>query len=200
MASHFPRDRLQHQFTTGSELVSLLSSALSGLERLTSNPKSSRICHLIRESHFVSTTMINGRKGLSIGAAMESDPVRVLIRPGQSEEPILFSRETAGEPPDAVFYIQEAKVATHLINGLPQSSSVALASLWMRFPIVTSTLVDVLPVAIVVAVQSIRYKGVCPYPVHLFIDVLAKVGYIKKATSIVQVRIHQVSSEAFEHG
>jgi hypothetical protein len=70
----------------------------------------------------------------------------------------------------------------------------------MRFPIVTITLADVLPVAIVVAVQSIRYKGVCPYPAHLFIDVLAKVGYVKNPTSVVQVRINQVSPEAFEYG
>jgi hypothetical protein len=55
----------------------------------------------------------------------------------------------------------------------------------MRFAIVTITLADVLPMAIVVAVQSIRYKGVCPYPAHLFIDVLAKVGYVKNPTSIV---------------
>jgi hypothetical protein len=55
--------------------------------------------------------------------------------------------------------------------------------LWMRF--VTITLADVLPVAIVAAVQSIHYKGVCPYPAHLFIDVLAKVGYVKNPTSIV---------------
>jgi hypothetical protein len=55
----------------------------------------------------------------------------------------------------------------------------------MRFPVVTITLTDVLPVAIVVAVQSIHCKGVCPYPAHLFIDVLAQVGYVKNATSIV---------------
>jgi hypothetical protein len=70
----------------------------------------------------------------------------------------------------------------------------------MRFPIVAITLANVLPVAVVVAVQSIHYKGGCPYPAHLFIDVLAKVGYVKNATSIVQVRINQVSSETFEHG
>jgi hypothetical protein len=70
----------------------------------------------------------------------------------------------------------------------------------MRFPVVTITLADVLPVAIVVAVQSIHYKGVCPYPAHLFIDVLAKVGYVKNPTSIVQVRIHQVFPKAFEQG
>jgi hypothetical protein len=61
----------------------------------------------------------------------------------------------------------------------------------MHFPIVTITLA---------AVQSIHYKSVCPYPGNLFIDVLAKVGYVKNATSIVQVCIHQVVSEAFEDG
>ena len=70
----------------------------------------------------------------------------------------------------------------------------------MRFAIVTITLANVWPMAIVVAVQSIRYKGVCPYPAHLFIDVLAKVGNVKNATSIVQTRIHQIISKAFEQG
>jgi hypothetical protein len=81
-------------------------------------------------------------------------------------------------------------------------SSIAPARffIWMRFSTVTITLADALPVAIVVAVQSVHCKGVCPYPAHLFIDVLAKVGYVKNATSIVQVRINQVSPEAFEHG
>jgi hypothetical protein len=92
-------------------------------------------------------------------------------------------------------------IPTHLINGLPQYSPIVLARffLWMRFAIATIT-ADVLPVAIVVAVQSIPYKGVCPYPAHLFLDVLAKVGYVKHATAIVQVRINQVCPEAFEHG
>jgi hypothetical protein len=67
----------------------------------------------------------------------------------------------------------------------------------MGFPI---ALAEALPVAIVVAVQSIHYKGVRPYPAHLFIDVLTKVGYVKYATSIVQVCIHQIFSEAFEEG
>jgi hypothetical protein len=58
----------------------------------------------------------------------------------------------------------------------------ALSYLW------TITFADVLLVAIVVAVQSIHCKGIRPYPAHLFIDVLAKVGYAKNATSIVQVR------------
>ena len=69
----------------------------------------------------------------------------------------------------------------------------------MRFPIVTIALADVLPLAIV-AVQSIHCKGVRPYPAHLFIDVLAQVGYVKNATSIVQVCINQVAPEAFEYG
>ena len=61
-------------------------------------------------------------------------------------------------------------------------------------------LAGILPVAIVLAIQSIRYKGVCPYPAHLFIDVLAKVSNVKNATSIVQARIHQIISKAFEQG
>jgi hypothetical protein len=69
----------------------------------------------------------------------------------------------------------------------------------MSFPIVTR-LGDVLPVAIVVAVQSSERKGVGPYAAHLFIEVLAKVGYVKNAPAIVQVRIYQVFPEAFEHG
>jgi hypothetical protein len=73
-------------------------------------------------------------------------------------------------------------------------------SLWMRFSVATITLADVSAEAIVVAVQSSCYKGVCPYPDHLFIDVLAKVGYVENATSIVQARINQVFPEAFEHG
>ena len=66
----------------------------------------------------------------------------------------------------------------------------------VHFPVVT-ILADVLPVAIVPK-QSIHHKGVCSYPSHLFIDVLAKVGYVKNATSIIQVCINQVFPEAFE--
>jgi hypothetical protein len=73
-------------------------------------------------------------------------------------------------------------------------------SLWMRFPSVTITLAEVLPVAIVVAVQVGHCKGGCPYPAHHFIDVLTKVGYVKNPTSIFQVRIHQVCSETLQHG
>ncbi len=49
-------------------------------------------------------------------------------------------------------------------------------------------------------VQSIHYETGCPYPAHPFIDVLAKVGYVKNATPIVQTRISQVFPEAFEQG
>jgi hypothetical protein len=48
-------------------------------------------------------------------------------------------------------------------------------------PIVTISLVDVLPWPLSMP-YTIRYKGVCPCPVHPFIGVLAKVGYVKKAT------------------
>jgi hypothetical protein len=65
---------------------------------------------------------------------------------------------------------------------------------------VTIILADVLHVAVVIPVQSIHHEGVCSYPDHLFIDVLAKVGYVKNATAIVQVRINQVFPEAFEQG
>jgi hypothetical protein len=70
----------------------------------------------------------------------------------------------------------------------------------MGFPIVSIALAEALPVTIVVAVQSIHQKGVCPYPAHLFIDVLAKVGNVKNSTPIVQVCVHQIFSEAFEQG
>jgi hypothetical protein len=46
-----------------------------------------------------------------------------------------------------------------------------------------------LPVAIAVAVQHGRDMRVCPDPTHLFVDVLAKVGYVEDATPIVKARI-----------
>jgi hypothetical protein len=67
----------------------------------------------------------------------------------------------------------------------------------MRFPI---ALAEVLPMIVLVGVQSAHCKGTCPYSAHVFIDVLAKIGDIKNTTSILQVRIHQVSPEAFEYG
>ena len=69
----------------------------------------------------------------------------------------------------------------------------------MRFQTVTVTLTDVLPVAVVAAVQVGHSKGGCSYLAHHFVDVLAKVGYVKNPTSIFQVGIHQVRSEAFQH-
>ena len=65
----------------------------------------------------------------------------------------------------------------------------------MRFPV---TILGILPVTIASAVQSVQHEGVCSYPAHLFIDVLAKVGYVKNATSIIQVRINQIFPKAFE--
>jgi hypothetical protein len=66
----------------------------------------------------------------------------------------------------------------------------------MRFSI---ALAESLPV-IGLGVQPVRYDGTCPDSVHVFIDVLAKIGDIKNATSIIQMRINQVSPEAFEYG
>ena len=67
-------------------------------------------------------------------------------------------------------------------------------------PIVAITLPDLLSVVTVVVVQPIHSIGGCPYPAHQFIDVLAKVSYVKNATSVVQARKNQVFPEAFEHG
>jgi hypothetical protein len=69
--------------------------------------------------------------------------------------------------------------------------SLSSFSLWVR---VTITLANVSPVAIVIAGQPVHYKGVGPYPANQFIDVLAKVGYVRDATSILQPRISQVFS------
>ena len=65
----------------------------------------------------------------------------------------------------------------------------------MRFPV---TILWVLPVTIASAVQSVQHKGVRSYSAHLFIDVLAKVGYVKNATPIIQVRISQIFPKVFE--
>jgi hypothetical protein len=70
----------------------------------------------------------------------------------------------------------------------------------MCLPVVTATVANLLPVSIVIAIQPIGCKSVCPDPIHLFIDILAKVGYVQNPTSIVQVGINQISHEAFEHG
>ena len=68
-------------------------------------------------------------------------------------------------------------------------------ALGMHFPV---TILGVLPVTIASAVQSIQHKGIRSYPAHLFIDVLAKVGYVKNATPIIQVRISQIFPKVFE--
>jgi hypothetical protein len=85
-----------------------------------------------------------------------------------------------------------------MVSALPSLSPEL--PLWMRFPVVTITLANVLPVAVVVAVQSTHYQGVRPYPGHLFVDVLAKVSYVKNATSVAEMRINQIPPEAFEDG
>jgi hypothetical protein len=82
----------------------------------------------------------------------------------------------------------------------PEPAWIAPNVLWMRFPVVTITVADASPMAVVEAVQFATGEGVCPDQVHLLIDVLAKISYVQDPTSVVQVRIDQVSSEAFEHG
>jgi hypothetical protein len=64
----------------------------------------------------------------------------------------------------------------------------------MRFPV---TILGVLPVTIASAVQSVQHEGICSYPAHLSVYVLAKVGYVKNATSIIQVRKNQIFPKAF---
>ena len=62
-----------------------------------------------------------------------------------------------------------------------RSSRFARLFLWVSVPIVAVTLTDLLSVVTVVAVQPIHCIGGCPYPAHLFIDVLAKVSDVKNA-------------------
>jgi len=50
------------------------------------------------------------------------------------------------------------------------------------------------PVAIAVAVQRLRDVRDGPDPAHLFIDELAKVGYVEDTTPIVEAGISQVFS------
>ena len=69
----------------------------------------------------------------------------------------------------------------------------------MRFPIVTITLADVPPMAVVVADQSIHNEAVRPNPPHLFIEILAEVRYVEHTTPIIQVRIHQVFPQAAQY-
>jgi hypothetical protein len=68
----------------------------------------------------------------------------------------------------------------------------------MSLPIVTR-LGTALPVAIAVPVQPSERKGVGPDAAHLFVEILAKVGYVENAPAIVKVGINQVVPEAFEH-
>ena len=114
----------------------------------------------------------------------------MLIDSEPGKTPILVSRTIARLTRQATFFLaMEMRVQPHLMNGLLRSLS--SFSLWVR---VTITLADALPVAIVIAVQPVHYKGVGPYPANQFVDVLAKVGYVQDATSIPQSRISQVFS------
>jgi hypothetical protein len=64
----------------------------------------------------------------------------------------------------------------------------------MGFPIVAVTLADVLALAIAIAVQRpLEIRG-CPNPADLFIDILAKVGYVEDAITVVEVCISQIFS------
>jgi hypothetical protein len=85
---------------------------------------------------------------------------------------------------------------TQAIQKMVRGSPSLHLFLGVCFP-VASILANVLSAAIVVAVQLIEYKSVCSYPVHLFIDILAKVGDVKNATTVVQARINQILPEAF---
>jgi hypothetical protein len=51
-----------------------------------------------------------------------------------------------------------------------------------------------LPAAIAVAAQRVRDMRVRPDAAHLFINVLAKIGYVEDATPIVEARTKQVFS------
>jgi hypothetical protein len=90
--------------------------------------------------------------------------------------------------------------ATQSISELASRALSPNFSLWLRFPIVAIVLADVLPMAVALPIQSIHQKGIGSYSAHLFVDVLSEVGYVKNATSIVQVRINQVFPKAFEQG
>jgi hypothetical protein len=68
--------------------------------------------------------------------------------------------------------------------------------LGVRFPSVP-IFANVPSVAIVFPIQLIEDKGVRSYPAHLLIDILAKVGDVENATTVVQVRINQVFPETF---
>jgi hypothetical protein len=61
-------------------------------------------------------------------------------------------------------------------------------ALWMYLSLVAVIPDDVLPVAVTAAVQRLRDMRICPDPAHLFIDVLAKVGYVEDTTPFVESR------------
>ena len=68
----------------------------------------------------------------------------------------------------------------------PLATAGGPSALWMCFPVVAATLDEALRVAITVAVQRLRDMRVCPDPPHLFVDILAKVGYVEDATPLLR--------------
>ena len=68
------------------------------------------------------------------------------------------------------------QTTAHLANGLTQCCSRSCQFLSKCAFLLTITLADDLPTAIVV-------ESGCPYPAHLFIDVLAKIGHVNNASS-----------------
>jgi hypothetical protein len=87
------------------------------------------------------------------------------------------------------------QTTAHLANGLTQCCSRSCQFLSKCAFLLTITLGDDLPTAIVV-------ESGCPYPAPLFIDVLAKIGHVNNASSIVQTRISQLprTNAGFGHG
>jgi len=64
----------------------------------------------------------------------------------------------------------------------------------MCFAVMAVTVDEVLPVANAVPEQRFCNMRGCPDPAHLFIKVLAKVGYIEDAAPVVEAGISQVLS------
>jgi hypothetical protein len=64
-------------------------------------------------------------------------------------------------------------------------------------PLGTLPLLNVLPVAIVVAIQSTHCEGVCTYPVH---HRCTGEGRLRRDATSIVLGINQVVPEAFEHG
>jgi hypothetical protein len=70
----------------------------------------------------------------------------------------------------------------------------------LHFTIAIAIALDVSPVTIVVAVQSVHHEGACPYIGHLFVDILPKVSYIKYASAVFKVSVQEVCPKVFKYG